>query len=298
MERMADWKSAVDPTTGKSYWYHRKTRESRWTKPQFIEEMEAIQPISEPVKVSKASYPQSTSTAQPSRASQPVAKGLTMDRDIYRFYSGDMKVEQLGLGKLFNAIGDKSFERSLFLDTSIISDLSSYIISTADNELRWQALRCLWRIAMYRHISSRAMQQNSSWKGLAAYITQWTHPAVKILIIAFFSCIIIGDTTDSIPDEDYAILCGESKAMYLGSDKFSTNEQGLLNRTLEDLSKQSLFFSSEQGKKGHVLPSYLLLLLSKYYLFSPSPLNRVLASNIAACLQRVYVAHQVFEESV
>jgi hypothetical protein len=37
-ERRKDWKSAVDPRTGKTYWYHRKTRETTWIRPTFFED--------------------------------------------------------------------------------------------------------------------------------------------------------------------------------------------------------------------------------------------------------------------
>jgi hypothetical protein len=295
---MADWKSAQDPTTGKTYWYHRKTRESRWTKPQFVEEMETNPPV-DSSKVSKLPTSQSTTSIQSSRPSpsQNEGKGLVLERDIYRFYGGDAKTEQIGLSKLFNAISEKSFERSLFLDTSIISDISTYSIATSDNDLRWQSLRCLWRIMVFRHVTSRAIQQNTSWKGIATFISTWKSPSIKLLLLAIFSSTIVGDTTEMIPDEDYAHLCEEAKSMYLKDEPLSSGDQEAMNRTLSDISKQALFFSSEQGKKGHVLPSFLLLLLCKYHLSSPVPLTRVIASNIAACLQRIHVAHQVFEES-
>lgn len=35
-ENPADWRSVVDPASGRTYWYHRKTRVSTWTKPDFI----------------------------------------------------------------------------------------------------------------------------------------------------------------------------------------------------------------------------------------------------------------------
>jgi hypothetical protein len=226
------------------------------------------------------------------------SKGLVLERDVYRFYGGESRNEIAGLNKLFDVISDKTFERSLLLDTAIISDLSSFTITASDYETRWLALRSLWKLATFRHISSRALQQNPNWKGLATYISKWKQPSLKLLVLALFSCTIIGETTDTIPDEDYAVLCGEAKALYVDNEPLSGAEQSYMSRTIDLLSKQALFYSSEQGKKGHVLPSFLLLLLSKYHLYSPAPLPRVLASNIAACLQRVYVAHQVFEESV
>ncbi len=36
MENPQEWKSAVDPTSGRTYWYHRKTRVSTWVKPNFF----------------------------------------------------------------------------------------------------------------------------------------------------------------------------------------------------------------------------------------------------------------------
>eukprot|EP01031_Cornospumella_fuschlensis_P045306 gene45306-55429_t len=36
-ENPEEWKTAVDPNTGRTYWYHRKTRVSSWTKPNFRE---------------------------------------------------------------------------------------------------------------------------------------------------------------------------------------------------------------------------------------------------------------------
>jgi len=35
-ENPTDWRSVVDPASGRTYWYHRKTRVSTWTKPDFI----------------------------------------------------------------------------------------------------------------------------------------------------------------------------------------------------------------------------------------------------------------------
>lgn len=36
-ENPEDWKSTVDPSTGRVYWYHRRTRVSTWVKPNFKE---------------------------------------------------------------------------------------------------------------------------------------------------------------------------------------------------------------------------------------------------------------------
>lgn len=34
-EKAEDWKSTVDPSTGRTYWYHRKTRQTTWQRPIF-----------------------------------------------------------------------------------------------------------------------------------------------------------------------------------------------------------------------------------------------------------------------
>jgi hypothetical protein len=40
MESVKDWKTATDAKTGRTYWYHRKTRVSTWKKPDFCDEIE------------------------------------------------------------------------------------------------------------------------------------------------------------------------------------------------------------------------------------------------------------------
>jgi len=43
-----DWKSTTDPATGRTYWYHRKTRVSTWTKPEILKELEIATVTSAP----------------------------------------------------------------------------------------------------------------------------------------------------------------------------------------------------------------------------------------------------------
>jgi hypothetical protein len=40
--RMEDWRAAVDERTGRTYWYHRITRESTWTRPQCFETINVL----------------------------------------------------------------------------------------------------------------------------------------------------------------------------------------------------------------------------------------------------------------
>ena len=48
MESASDWKSASDPKTGRTYWYHRKTRVSTWVKPVFVEDRIEVRPEQQP----------------------------------------------------------------------------------------------------------------------------------------------------------------------------------------------------------------------------------------------------------
>lgn len=42
INEVENWKSTVDPNTGRTYWYHRKTRESSWIKPSCLEALEKL----------------------------------------------------------------------------------------------------------------------------------------------------------------------------------------------------------------------------------------------------------------
>ena len=42
INEVENWKSTIDPNTGRTYWYHRKTRESSWVKPSCLEALEKL----------------------------------------------------------------------------------------------------------------------------------------------------------------------------------------------------------------------------------------------------------------
>lgn len=252
MERMADWKSAVDASTGKTYWYHRKTRVSRWTKPEFIEEAAMLGSAAIDTVVKDTS----TTVAQVSKP-----KGLVFQRDIYRFYSSDSKTDKSALDKLFAVIPEKSFEHSLLLDSSIISDLVSSCVQTDEVDVKVALLRCVWRIASMRHISLKAMQQNQTWMALSPYLARWNNLSVRVLILATFVSMILGETTDMVSDEIYSALCQDARDIYLG-EQLPSELIGVL-KTVQEVSPCLLSLSAEQGSKGHVLPSYFLLILCK-----------------------------------
>jgi hypothetical protein len=57
MESVKDWKTAADAKTGRTYWYHRKTRVSTWKKPDFYDEIEGNEKVQEQPSVPKPIQP-------------------------------------------------------------------------------------------------------------------------------------------------------------------------------------------------------------------------------------------------
>ena len=250
MENPADWRSAVDPTTGRTYWYHRKTRVSTWTKPDFMEVHSDAPQSSASISESKPST--ASNSLQAIASSAPPAKQQQMPQPLpaavqveagpissktnaqanhneydisttksakssntteFRFQRSNNdqnNVEELR--RLQQSIDERALGM-IRKSPIIISDLVDFLAISRHRNSRIQALTLLWRLSANRLLASTAFQSNQVWTNLWAAIDRWEDHESFILLAASFCNLSIGPTYDLIPLEAIEQLCG--KAMFL-----------------------------------------------------------------------------------
>eukprot|EP00981_Chlorochromonas_danica_P000746 scaffold167_cov168-Ochromonas_danica.AAC.13 len=80
-ENPEDWKSTVDPSTGRVYWYHRRTRVSTWVKPNFKES--GVEEYSHPITSSTAAGASTTTTTTTTAAVASASSAVSTNNTIY-----------------------------------------------------------------------------------------------------------------------------------------------------------------------------------------------------------------------
>ena len=171
-----EWRSAVDAASGRTYWYHRKTRISTWIKPDF-----AIQDA-----IDKESFP----TPQNVEASvgDPIANDTISNARIRRFVnvmktitSDIISASSTDISSIYECI---KCEHS-FIDSNaemVITDLVNLVIqssttpsSATGRKVRHTALRalCALSYSAERRFAGQHFYAHQAWTALAAYAPQW-----------------------------------------------------------------------------------------------------------------------------
>lgn len=251
MEKASDWKSVLDPTTKRTYWYHRKTRETTWTKPVFAEEQiigddqikkELIkpQPIKEVKKV-----------------------GVIVESDVVRWYPSTDDIEnKKHLEQLLALCQDPSFMAKLYKSSKLINDLVGFLDFSQSSISKSLVVQVLYRISLDRATASVFFQQNQLWASLPKTLLSWMNQESFLYFIAFFCDLLFESTSIFItPDMERLVAINADKFLTASFDPDSKYVRG--KATGEVLKEEAAAgWYLEQSRKGHILATKLILLLA------------------------------------
>lgn len=289
-ENPEDWRSAVDATSGRTYWYHRKTRVSTWIRPDFAEptnnapstDSQAVDAgkflKTEQIQSSIQSNDTATHTKQLASISQFRRSLKKIAQSPRQAYVSDLQV-------LLESVDKHEVHEEDAGD--IISELVHVSMLSQDGHgTRHVALRCLFALAQAKQYeyAARFFHTHQAWTSLAAYTSSWKKmqsPTVRIsasdpesilLVTALFCTLHIGPTYYAISAEskdclvelldatfiqstdsivDFDVLFGKGATTGTGGELRSSSSAVLTDRTVQTFTLLA--------EKGHSLPAVWLL---------------------------------------
>jgi hypothetical protein len=251
-----DWRSATDPNTGRTYWYHRKTRVSTWVKPNFIGDSnaEAAVPIS-----SNSALLTNPESSKPKNTSKPIELGILRFRPTNNLEANDRSLKDL-----FIAISTTSADE-LSDNSTLLSDLVNFVINTQPKSSRIAALKCIWKLSLSRIIATTAFQLNQSWNSMWMFISRWEDLESVILLSAIHSNLCIGPSYGLIGQEAMDTLSSKLE------DVVEKNNPADLKSSVKAISIDSISYIIEENalgwytslaQYGHELPAWLILVVA------------------------------------
>lgn len=238
MEDPEQWRSAVDQKTGKTYWYHRVTRISRWSKPSFLsssnersfENSEKDTSISNDLMRKKAIADNYNNEAANSADAQRITIRYILTEPQDYGCSTESTYESMGnpirdsCVILSNAVScltssdeDSRVDALLFLSSkcgtdnvasaqlayaeNLLSNLVIIISRGGSRKCRRLALKILCSLAIYEQ-SSFVFEDNQSWVIIAHKFLHWEGDKESTLLFCILiCCLLTGPARNVIPTE-------------------------------------------------------------------------------------------------
>lgn len=244
-ENPDDWRCATDPNSGKSYWYHRRTRISTWTRPNFIELVP--QPVAEIV-------------TQPS----PRSSGQhEHEPDVLRFYPDHQSDLNLrSLEELFDAISFAGSDH-LSCNTALLADLVGFIASNPPKQTRLKALKCIWKLSTSRIVAMTMFQSDQSWTNIHRFAARWDDQESIIALSAILSNLSIGPTYAMLQPESMDFLAVRLEDLLARSADSSRMQKPIVLGGAEFIIDESAFGCYLcLAQKGHAVSALLLCIVA------------------------------------
>ena len=188
MSNIEDWRTAVDERTGRTYWYHRKTRESTWTRPKCFDTLDREGEM--------------ICDEQGYATLLLMLEGLGTPDVLVELLHDDSPELQSEAVQLFLSCCVPSTVYFLAREEGSISGLLNIIIlSSTDTTTRCYALRCLCSMAL----NENALDFFSSHQGWVAAVTALpTWPDIESgILYTLLICILLREDSCAciIPEE-------------------------------------------------------------------------------------------------
>lgn len=204
---MEEWRSAIDERTGRTYWYHRVTRESTWTKPQCL-----MMPSGDST-ATKSSFPrESTNNASSSHETEKgyqillqMLEGLggpDVLVELLHEQSPDLQQEAI---QLFLSCCIPSTVFYLARELGAIDGLINIImLSSTATPTRRNALRSLCCLALNQS-SHDHFVTNQGWISLAVHFMKWPDIESTLLFIILI-CLLLSGKARALISKDIILL--------------------------------------------------------------------------------------------
>lgn len=288
-ENPDEWKTAVDPNTGRTYWYHRKTRVSSWTKPNFRENTPDLVVSQPPI----ASYPLKTNISnsqyeQPKHHSPIMQSSLQtaeqeVDYGVLRFIpksnSHDVDAQ---LHRLFDSICGTSADE-LSDNGDLLGDLVTHLLtnpihptqrthhghhaSSSKSSSTSLALKCIWKLSLSRIIASTMFQLNQSWTCIWDCKSVHDSTISGLIVSSIWSNLCIGPTATLLPSQSLqhleSLLESYVDKLLQAKGSSTTTSAAIGLEGCEFLLDESCMgWYATLAQYGHVLPALMVLVLA------------------------------------
>lgn len=293
-----DWKAATDPTTGRTYWYHRKTRVSTWTKPDILREVELAaaatinpqpnvpaQPSNTQINQARPSTsgtntsaavnvarPQPATTTTTTATTTAAANKINYKQpEENRFIPTYTTNDHAQLKRIYQSLFqqktvDTLGSRSAML---LIQDLIEFILKSLDQSANIRALECLWKVSSIEELQLTIMSSESPWMLLGNYLQKLPNSnSFATLLLNLIVCnITIPTGADTSISFEFIELFYLSSMQYLmGMMNISTKQLSIRNFSNEEipiaLDPNTLSTIFAGIRKGHLLPAVALVIIS------------------------------------
>lgn len=190
-ENPDDWRSAVDANTGRTYWYHRKTRISTWIQPDFLVEDDDIEDIIN--QDSEITYNYEDSVISQNNVDFIDSNGSYFKGLIELILNGRQadKREELKLLLEWTTTNFLYIAENAAL---VINEMVNIVAQSNNTETRQTALRCLFALSTDRNFSGKHFHSNQSWTIISKLMSRWSDAESIITSCAFHCNLLVGPT--------------------------------------------------------------------------------------------------------
>lgn len=282
-ENPEDWRSAVDASSGRTYWYHRKTRVSTWIRPDFAELTTAQPPHLQATQDEFTSNEKKIVETQRNVPNDAPAVS-SFRRILQKVAHNPQQAQTADLQYLLESANEHDLQEEEAGE--IISELVHVSILSQDGYgTRHIALRCLFALAgaEQHEYAARFFHVHQAWTSLAAYAPTWKRrqlsasagdgsndPESILLVAALYCSLLIGPTYYSISAESKDCLVELLDATFIQNSDSIVDFDVLLGKrasaearegsprcaVLSEITVQTYTLLAE---KGHSLPAVWLL---------------------------------------
>jgi len=192
------WRSAIDKKSGKTYYYHRNSRNSTWKKPRCLIEMEELQ------------YPNTNSpnfdfTEAVNTINKILGGSMSLDILIKNLDSSDIDTRENAIELLLCCFVPSTMNY-LAHNEALINNLINIVIkidsdrldsnSTINRNCRRSALKCLWCFSTKVELSF-IFQRNQAWTILHKFLPAWSD-IESVIIYSYMISLLLCTPVSSI----------------------------------------------------------------------------------------------------
>lgn len=288
-ENPEDWRSAVDAGSGRTYWYHRKTRVSTWIMPDFAPTSSTAAHGDTPTPVERAVKVENLGEHEPVVLAKANVAAKSFKVVLLRVTEEPKSASSEDLKYLLETVssddagGEEDSEFVISALVNIVAECAGVVNAYAKGTVH-VALRCLYTLAtsQQRIYAGRCFHAYQAWTSLVDFAEQWRarpsaagsrdDPEAALLLSALYCQLLVGPTYYMISHEAKASLIDLLDTLFIQSTEVALNFEVLTGSEATSSSNDSAAFDvtavltdrSVQtfallAEKGHQLPAVWLL---------------------------------------
>ena len=268
------WRSAVDAKSGRTYWYHRTTRQTTWKMPECLVEVQKSNEGTYVCIFFKMIWRDDRICADNGgyRELLSMLDGLATPSELINLLDKPPVETQFEVLKIIFNCCLPTTAAAWAQHSGFIDKLSNIIMRTHSVDVRVLCLRILFGLAAAPECAP-AFRVSKGWIAIADGVPKWTDVNSAVLFSYFISLLCSGVLKSYIPKSLLDHLLTDLKSR--GDDAASHDEEPLMfiqhpnPQGSSVLSANLMSILSSQGRKsseqdGHLLPAVVFIVLARY----------------------------------